>query len=149
MNCTAMPCCLGSSSESEWFDRITSAMALIGEFGRGTMTINSITSLGLSGSRHLMNAPPALISFVAPLISLRWVSMKTGHVSLALGCCRLSVTLVMRKIIPLNTILHSLNIVFGRAILALMQQEGCYCTDNSPLAEISGRKEKTLSSRRF
>ena len=123
-------------------------MAFMGEFGRGTITINSMTSLGLNGSRHLMNAPPSLMSFVAPLMSLRWVSMKTGHVSLALGCCRLSVTLDVRKIIPLNTQLHSLNIGFG-VILPFKQQEGCYYTDSSPLAAISGRKEKTLCLRRF
>jgi len=100
MNWTAMPCGSGSFSGQELCERTTSAMALIGGFRRETLISSSKTSPDFSGCWQHMKAPPALISFVVPLMSVRWVSAKTGNVRLALGCCRLSVTLAVRKIIP-------------------------------------------------
>lgn len=136
-----MPCGSGSFSGQELCERTTSAMALIGGFRRETLIRSSKTSPDFSGCWQHMKAPPALISFVVPLMSVRWVSAKTGNVRFALGCCRLSVTLAVRKIIPPSIQSHSLDLVVGQVILPFTQQEGCYLSDSSPLA-ISYRKEK-------
>lgn len=136
-----MPCGSGSFSGQELCERTTSAMALIGGFRRETLISSSKTSPDFSGCWQHMKAPPALISFVVPLMSVRWVSAKTGNVRLALGCCRLSVTLAVHKIIPSSIQSHSLDLVVGQVILPFTQQEGYYLSDSSPLA-ISYRKEK-------
>ena len=66
-------------------------------------------------------------------MSVRLVSAKTGNVSLALGCCRLSVTFTVRKIIPSSKQVKSLGLVFGQAELRFTQQEGCYLFNSNPL----------------
>ena len=95
-----------------------------------------------------MKAPPALISLVVPLMSVRWVLAKTGNVRLALGCCRLSVTLAVRKIIPSSMQSHSLDLVVGQVILPSTQQEGCYRGDSNPLVlYLIERRNLSLQSR--
>ena len=91
---------------------------------------------------------PCAYIFRCPTNECRWVSAKTGNVRLALGCCRLSVTLAVRKTIPSSIQSHSLDLVVGQVILSFTQQEGCYRWDSNPLLlTLIERRNLSLQSR--
>ena len=132
MNWTAIPWGSLSLLGQESCERTTSAMALIGGLPREALIRSSKTSPDCKGRWQQMKAPPALISFVVPVMSLWWALAKAGTASLTLGCCRLSFTLAVCKIIPFGTKFNDLYLVLSQCILPLTQQEDC----NFPVATL-------------